>query len=190
MGLVDRMKSALMHSDGDGGGEAPAAAHFKCAPGTIYSPTVGTVVSLEEVNDEAISKGYFGKGVGIVPGIGVVYAPVSGRIDATTVTNHAIGIMAGGGIDVLIHIGIDTVDMDGEGFTRFVEANQEVKAGEPLITFDRAAIREAGHDDVVTVVVTNPDDFGEVEDVAESGTIIAGHPLVKIGDPILFVNER
>ena len=80
--------------------------------------------------------------------------------------------------------------MNGEGFTRLVESNQKVKAGTPLLTFDIDAIREAGHDDVVTIVVTNYSDYGSVDNVSDSNTMIAGHPLVKVGDPLLVVTTK
>lgn len=190
MGLVDTIKHAMFHTGGDGEQEKPAAAHFKTAPGTIYAPVTGTVVTLNDINDETISKGLFGQGVGIVPEVGVIYAPASGRISAATVTNHAIGLTAKGGIDVLIHIGLDTVNMEGEGFQRFVEPNQEVKAGEPLLVFDRDAIKKSGYEDVVTIVVSNNDAFASIDNISDSNTMIAGHPLVKVGDPILFVSNE
>ncbi len=188
MGLVEKIKNAMFKPDGDS--KTPAPASFATAPGTIYAPVTGTVVTLDEIHDEAISSGFFGEGLGIVPQVGVVYAPVSGRIGATTVTNHAIGMTMAGGVDILIHVGIDTVEMNGEGFARLVGSNQEVKAGTPLLTFDMDAIREAGHDDVVTVVVTNYSDYGNVDNVSDSSTMIAGHPLVKVGDPLLVVTTK
>lgn len=189
MGLVDKVKRVVFGMS-DANPDRPAAAHFKCAPGTIYAPVTGLAVTLDEVHDEAIAKGLFGEGIGIIPEVGMVYAPVSGRIGTTTVTNHAIELSTRSGITVLIHVGIDTVEMNGDGFTRFVESNEEVRAGEPLIAFDIEAIKAAGHDDVVTCVVSNSENFESVEDISASGTTIAGHPLVKVGDPILFVNER
>ena len=188
MGLVEKIKNAMFKPDGDS--KTPAPASFATAPGTIYAPVTGTVVTLDEIHDEAISSGFFGEGLGIMPQVGVVYAPVSGRIGATTVTNHAIGMTMAGGVDILIHVGIDTVEMNGEGFARLVGSNQEVKAGTPLLTFDMDAIREAGHDDVVTVVVTNYSDYGNVDNVSDSSTMIAGHPLVKVGDPLLVVTTK
>ena len=188
MGLVEKIKNAMFKPDGDS--KTPAPASFATAPGTIYAPVTGTVVTLDEIHDEAISSVFFGEGLGIVPQVGVVYAPVSGRIGATTVTNHAIGMTMAGGVDILIHVGIDTVEMNGEGFARLVGSNQEVKAGTPLLTFDMDAIREAGHDDVVTVVVTNYSDYGNVDNVSDSSTMIAGHPLVKVGDPLLVVTTK
>ena len=104
-------------------------------------------------------------------------------------TNHSIGIATHDGIDVLIHIGIGTVNMKGKGFRRFVEANDEVHAGQVLMTFDIEAIKAAGCDEVIACVVSNPDDFKKVRHVGASGTLIGDRPLVKVGDPLLTVKK-
>lgn len=188
MGLLDKIKSAF--SMGSGDGQAPVSATFATRDDVVYAPVSGVLVSLKEVNDEVLSAGLLGDGYGIVPvGNGVLYSPVNGRIGATTVTNHAIGISTADGVEVLIHIGIGTVDMDGKGFTRYVEANDEVKAGQPLTSFDRDAIAAAGHEDVVACVVSNPDAFQKIEHVGDSNTLLGGRPLVKLGDPLLVVRR-
>ena len=172
MGLLDKIKSAF--STGSSDGQVPVSASFATRDDVVYAPVSGVLVSLKEVNDEVLSAGLLGDGYGIVPvGNGVLYSPVNGRIGATTVTNHAIG----------------TVDMDGKGFTRYVEANDEVKAGQPLISFDRDAIAAAGHEDVVACVVSNPDAFQKIEHVGDSNTLLGGRPLVKLGDPLLVVRR-
>lgn len=187
MGLFDKIKSAFVSEDGT---PVPPVASFAVRSDVVYAPVSGMLVSLEEVNDSVISGGLLGDGYGVLPvGSGVVYSPISGRVKATNVTNHSIGVATDDGIDVLIHIGIGTVNMNGKGFVRFVEANQEVKAGEPLISFDTEAIRAAGYDDVVVCVVSNPDDFARINHVAESGTLLGGRPLVKVGDPLLMVTR-
>lgn len=188
MGLLDKIKSAF--SMGSGDGQVPVSATFATRDDVVYAPVSGVLVSLKEVNDEVLSAGLLGDGYGIVPvGNGVLYSPVNGRIGATTVTNHAIGISTADGVEVLIHIGIGTVDMDGKGFTRYVEANDEVKAGQPLISFDRDAIAAAEHEDVVACVVSNPDAFQKIEHVGDSNTLLGGRPLVKLGDPLLVVRR-
>lgn len=187
MGLFDKIKSAFVSEDGT---PVPPVASFAVRHDVVYAPVSGMLVSLEEVNDTVISGGLLGDGYGVLPvGSGIVYSPVNGRVSATNVTNHSIGISTADGIEVLIHIGIGTVNMNGKGFTRFVEANQEVKAGEPLISFDTEAIRAAGYDDVVVCVVSNPDDFKRISHVAESGTLLGGRPLVKVGDALLMVGR-
>ena len=163
MGLLDKIKSAF--STGSGDGQAPVSATFATRDDVVYAPVSGVLVSLKEVNDEVLSAGLLGDGYGIVP---------VGNAD---------------GVEVLIHIGIGTVDMDGKGFTRYVEANDEVKAGQPLISFDRDAIAAAGHEDVVACVVSNPDAFQKIEHVGDSNTLLGGRPLVKLGDPLLVVRR-
>lgn len=187
MGLFDKIKSAFTSSDGD---VVPPAATFATRPDTVYAPVSGMLVSLQEVNDAVISGGLLGDGYGILPtGVGVLYAPVNGRIGATTVTNHAIGLSTADGMEILIHIGVGTVNMEGKGFRRLVEANDEVVAGQPLITFDLDAIRAAGYEDAVVCVVSNPEDFASIGHVGESGTLLGGRPLVKIGDPLLVAKR-
>lgn len=187
MGLLDKIKGKLASEHGTG--SVPAAT-FATRPDTVYAPVSGMLVSLEEVNDEVLSAGLLGDGYGILPvGTGILRAPVDGRIGATTVTNHAIGLMTDDGIEVLIHIGVGTVNMGGKGFERFVESNQEVKAGTPLIRFDSAAIREAGYEDVIACVVSNPDAFASIAHVGDSSTLLGGRPLVKLGDPLLVVKK-
>lgn len=187
MGLFDKIKSAFISEDGT---PVPPVASFAVRQDVVYAPVSGMLVSLKEVNDSVISGGLLGDGYGILPvGSSVVYSPVSGRVKATNVTNHSIGIATDDGIEVLIHIGLGTVNMKGKGFLRFVEANQRIEAGAPLIAFDTEAIRASGYDDVVVCVVSNPDDFKGISHVAESGTLLGGRPLVKVGDPLLMVNK-
>ena len=119
----------------------------------------------------------------------MLYAPVDGRIGATTVTNHSIAIATKSGIEVLIHIGIGTVNMKGKGFKRLVEANDEVHAGQPIMLFDVDAIKLAGYDEVIACVISNPDDFSKIRHVGASGTLIGDRPLVKIGDPLLVAKK-
>ena len=187
MGLFDKIKGAFASSDGR---IQPPVASFATRPDTVYAPVSGMLVSLEEVNDEVISAGLMGDGYGILPtGAGVLYAPVTGRIGATTVTNHSIAIATPEGLEVLIHIGIGTVNMGGRGFTRLVEANDEVRAGQPLMTFSADAIKLAGYEEVVACVVSNPDAFSRIDHVGESSTLLGGRPLVKIGDPLLVARR-
>lgn len=186
MGLLEKVKSVFVSENG----EVPAKAEFATRRGVVYAPASGMLVSLKEVNDETVSGGLLGEGYGILPvGDGVLYAPVNGRVGATTVTNHSIALATEDGVEVLIHIGLGTVEMDGKGFTRFVEANDEVKAGTPLISFDREAIAAAGHDDVIVCVVSNADDFYAVDHIGDSSTLLGGRPLVKLGDPLLSVRK-
>lgn len=167
----------------------PASASFATRPDTVNAPVSGLLVSVEEINDEVISSGMLGVGYGIVPATHVIYAPCDGRIDAAPVTNHAIGLMTPEGVEVLIHVGIDTVKMNGKSFTRFVELNDEVKAGQPLLKFSRTAIANAGFEDMITIVVSNPHTVQHVDLVGSSNTLIENRPLVKIGDPLMVVKH-
>ena len=187
MGLLDSLKSTFT-----AGGDAavPPTASFATRTGVIYAPVNGVLVDLEDVDDETIASGMLGQGYGIKPITGTVYAPASGRIGATTVTNHSIGMITDDGLRVFIHVGLGTVEMNGRGFTRFVEMGDEVKAGEPLISFDSEAITAAGHDDIVTVIVSEADHLKSIDHVGESNTLLGGRPLVKLGDPLLVAKLK
>ena len=133
-------------------------------PNTVYAPISGNVISYEDIPDPTFAAGVLGEGVGIEPDTSnTVIAPFNGVISSVTDTHHAVGITSPEGIELLIHVGVDTVDMNGDGFQCFVEEGQEVSAGQELITFDREKIAKAGHPDVVVTLVTNSDDFGPLK---------------------------
>lgn len=132
---------------------------FSCKPGEVYAPVAGTAIPSEEIPDATFAAGVLGRGVGIQPSEGIVVAPFDGEISSVTDTHHAVGVTSPDGMELLIHVGVDTVSMSGDGFTCFVQERQKVKAGEKLIAFDRAKIAAAGHPDVVVVLVTNSDDY-------------------------------
>lgn len=182
MSIFDKFKQLFNNVDGV---ETPVPALFATRGDTIYAPVSGMLVSRKEINDEIISAGMLGEGYGILPASNVIYAPASGRIDMTTVTNHSMGLLTSTGAKVLIHVGLGTVNMDGKGFTRYVEMGDTVVAGQPLMSFDADAIKAAGHEDIVTVVVSNPQALNIVELNGTSNTLLGGRPLVKIGDPLI-----
>ncbi|WP_162011960.1 sucrose-specific PTS transporter subunit IIBC [Streptococcus sp. S784/96/1] len=155
------------------------ASAVEAGPETIVSPLEGDVVALENVNDPVFASGAMGKGIAVKPSGDTLYAPVSGVIQIAFETGHAYGIKSDKGAEVLLHIGIDTVSMDGKGFNPKVTANQRVQAGDVLATFDRVAIAEAGLDDTTMVIVTNTADFAEVSPVA-TGTVAVGADLVSV----------
>ncbi len=128
-------------------------------PGTVYAPVSGSAFPSEEIPDETFAAGVLGRGVGINPTEGVIVAPFDGEISSVTDTKHAVGVTSPDGMELLIHVGVDTVAMGGDGFQCFVQEGQQVKAGETLITFDREKIAQAGHPDCVVVLVTNSDDY-------------------------------
>ena len=126
---------------------------------TLFSPLKGTVVSREEIPDETFATGVLGDGVGIVPAIGEVVAPFDGEISSVTDTHHAVGITGPGEMEVLIHVGVDTVNMKGDGFELLVSEGEKVKAGQKLLTFDITKIQEAGYSTTTAVLLTNSDDY-------------------------------
>jgi len=133
-----------------------------CQPGAVYAPVSGSAFPSEEIPDETFAAGVLGRGVGINPTEGVIVAPFDGEISSVTDTRHAVGVTSPDGMELLIHVGVDTVAMGGDGFQCFVQEGQKVKAGETLIAFDREKIARAGHPDCVVVLVTNSDDYAEL----------------------------
>ena len=146
---------------------------------TLVSPLSGDVVALENVNDPVFSSGAMGKGLAVKPSEGVVYAPADAEVTIAFETGHAYGLKTASGAEILIHIGIDTVSMNGNGFEKLVAAGDKVKAGTPIAKFDVAKIAEAGLDDTTMVIVTNTADFAEVSPLAE-GTIAHGADFLKV----------
>lgn len=124
-------------------------------PGILYTPVQGNVIARSEIPDETFASGVLGDGVGIEPEIGLVVAPCDGEISTVTDTLHAIGLVSAEGMEVLIHVGIDTVNMKGDGFEAFVSAGDKVKAGQKLLTFDLNKIRAAGYSTTTAVLVAN-----------------------------------
>lgn len=146
---------------------------------TLVSPLSGNVVTLENVNDPVFSSGAMGKGLAVKPSEGVVYAPADAEVTIAFETGHAYGLKTASGAEILIHIGIDTVSMNGNGFEKLVAAGDKVKAGTPIAKFDVAKIAEAGLDDTTMIIVTNTADFAEVSPLAE-GTIAHGDNFMKV----------
>ena len=162
MGLFDLFKKSFKEATP----EALVVSDYTAK--TIYAPASGKVVALENVPDPVFAGGMLGQGLGIWPSEGVVYAPVSGTITATTPTVHAFGITADSGEEVLIHVGVDTVEMKGDGFTALVEQDQRVEVGQPLMTFDLDKVKDAGHPEVVILAITNSSEYSSVEVLASA----------------------
>lgn len=144
----------------------PEETIFTSDKGTVTQPVAGKVIPAKEINDPVFAGEAMGPSVGIEPTGENVYAPFDGKVTMLFPTKHAIGVTSSGGIELLIHIGIDTVNMNGKGFEAFVEADQEIKKGQKLMHFDRAAIREEGHPDTVICVVTNGQDDASLKKAA------------------------
>lgn len=136
----------------------------------LYAPIQGTIVPRNEIPDDTFAAGVLGDGIGIDPEEGVVVAPFDGEISSVTDTKHAIGITGPADMEVLIHVGVDTVNMKGDGFELLVEEGQKVKAGQKLMTFDIAKIKAAGYSPVAAVLLTNSDDYPEFKVVKTGKT--------------------
>ncbi len=156
-------------------GNVPAALQDE----TIISPVVGQAVALADVNDPVFASGAMGQGIAIKPTEGVVYAPADAEVTIAFATGHAYGLKTTNGAEILIHVGIDTVSMNGEGFDQKVSQGSKVKAGDVLGTFDSAKIAAAGLDDTTMVIVTNTADYASVMPVA-TGAVAKGDAIIEV----------
>ena len=168
MGLFDFLK----------GKEQSAPAAEVTFPATLGASAKGAFVPMEQIPDEVCSAGILGVCCGIDPADGKVYSPVDGKVTQLTDTLHAVGLEAGG-MEVLIHVGVDTVEMNGDGFTNAVKLNQNVRKGDLLLTMSLEKVRAAGHPTTIIMAVTNSDDFASVE-VLGSGQLQPGDDLIRV----------
>ncbi|KAA9315969.1 sucrose-specific PTS transporter subunit IIBC [Streptococcus anginosus] len=159
--------------------EANEAAAPVLADETIVSPIVGQMFDLKDVNDPVFSSGAMGQGIAVKPSEGVVYAPADAEVTIAFATGHAYGLKTAKGAEILIHVGIDTVSMNGDGFDQKVAQGDKVKAGDVLGTFDAAKIAAAGLDDTTMVIVTNTADYASVTPVAE-GTVAKSDAVIEL----------
>lgn len=132
----------------------------------LHSPIVGEVVALSEVNDPVFSSGVMGQGIAVKPSKGVVYAPADAEIAIAFPTGHAYGLKTDNGAEILIHVGIDTISLNGEGFEAKVSQGDRVRAGDIIGTFDSEVIAANGLDDTTMVIITNTMDYAEVTPIA------------------------
>ena len=170
MGLFDFMK-------GKGNTAAPEPVTY---PVDLGAGAKGKFVPMAEIPDEVFSAGILGTCCGIDPEEGKVYAPIGGKICQLADTLHAIGIEAAD-MELLIHVGVDTVEMNGDGFQAMVKEGQTVKKGDLLLTIDLDKIHKAGHPATIILAVTNTDQFASVESI--------GADQVNAGDGVLRVNK-
>lgn len=145
---------------------------------TITAPLDGTIMRLEDVPDPVFAQNMMGDGIAIDPADGDVVAPVDGEIIQLFPTKHAIGLRSEAGVELLIHVGIDTVSMNGEGFTAYVRAGDRVKRGDRLLSVDLPLVREKAKSAVTPIIITNGDALESLEREAEASA--------KKGETVLF----
>lgn len=145
----------------------------------ILAPMSGSVLALEKVPDGTFASGLLGQGVAIIPATGKVIAPFSGEVASLFQTKHAIGLLSDSGIELLIHVGIDTVKLNGEPFTAHVKEGDRVQAGDLLLEFDRQAILDAGYDLATPIIISNSDGYRSV-DIVSGSVVDAGQPLLSV----------
>lgn len=148
--------------------------------GIVLQPIDGEIIPLADIGDGVFSEGILGNGCGLIPSAEAMYAPISGTITAVAETKHAIGIESADGIEMLVHVGLETVSMNGKGFNPKVKEGDKVKAGQLLMTFSLDEINKAeGVKTTTAVLVTNADDLPAC-DVLFTGAAKAGTKLIKV----------
>lgn len=155
------------------------SAHEETAEIMMYSHLNGTVVDLEDVEDDVFSQKILGEGIAVEPSEGKLYAPCDGKVDSVFDTKHAVNILSSDGAEVLLHIGIDTVKLGGKHFESHVSDGQEIKRGDLLITFDIEAIKAEGYKVTTPLIIGNTDDYSAIAAAAQ-GKISAGSKILKI----------
>lgn len=143
--------------------ESIEAAHEEVSEINIHAPIKGRVIPLSEVPDEAFAAGILGRGAALIPDEGKVYAPASGQIVSFFPTGHAIGMVTDEGVEILIHVGMDTVQLDGKGFTPRALQGDHVEKGQLLLEFNMEQIKEAGFSLVTPVIITNTANYKEIK---------------------------
>lgn len=157
---------------------ASAQASTLSAGKVIAAPVDGRIVSRTEIPDETFASGVMGDGIGIAPTGDVITAPFDGTVSSLTETRHAVGLISPDGMELLIHVGVDTVKMNGQGFTAYVKEGDTVRKGQRLLQFDAAQIREAGYSDIVAVLLVNSEDYGQV--VCSADTCKSGDTVITV----------
>ncbi len=143
--------------------KVPTETVISCEAGEVKAPANGEVIARENIEDETFASGVLGDGVGIRPTAGYVVAPFDGEITSVADSKHAIGLASPSGMELLIHVGVDTVAMNGDGFDPQVAEGDQVKAGQLILNFDIDKIKAANHPDTVVVLLTNADDYNDVK---------------------------
>ena len=143
--------------------KVPEQTVISCSAGVVKAPSNGEVIARDDIEDETFASGVLGDGVGIRPSAGYVVAPFDGEITSVADSKHAIGLSTPSGMELLIHVGVDTVAMNGDGFDPQVAEGDQVKAGQLILNCDIDKIKAAGHPDTVVVLLTNADDYDDVK---------------------------
>lgn len=177
MGLFDKMFKK--HAAEPAQPAKPASLSVSAEADTLYAPAKGRVVAMKDVPDPVFSGEVLGKGCAVWPEEDVVYSPVNGTVSVTM--GHAVGLNTDDGIEVLVHVGVDTVNMQGDGFTGFVSKGDVVKAGDPLLKVDREKVKAAGYPDCVVLAVSNSATFADVAlTVDAESSVEAGTAVLKV----------
>lgn len=145
----------------------------------LYAPVNGDGVALDKVNDKMFADKVLGDGIAVIPKEEVIYAPCNGVISMVAVTKHAFGITADNGAEILVHIGFDTVSLNGEGFQIYVKQGQKVKANDQVLKVDISLMKEKQIDMTIPVVVTNSSEY-EIIKIKEMGSVTKEMQMVKI----------
>lgn len=143
----------------------------------IVSPVTGKIIPIEEVPDQVFSEKMIGDGLAIDPKEGRVLSPIDGEVVTIFPTNHAIGLVSKEGLEILIHIGIDTVELNGVGFTRIIEKDSKVKKGDLLVEFDIDLIKEKGKSPITPVIISNMDKVENIDKI-DSGETVGGETVI------------
>jgi PTS system beta-glucosides-specific IIC component len=146
---------------------------------TVKSPVTGQVVALADVEDKVFSSGAMGKGIAVEPAIGEITAPADAEVKILFPTKHAIGLVTEDGTELLIHIGMNTVELEGNHFTAYINQGDKVKAGQKLISFDTEAIRAEGYSLLTPVIVTNSNDYSDIQ-TTQSKEVTANDNLIEV----------
>lgn len=152
---------------------------FKKGDIEIFSPVKGKCVSIHEVSDSTFGEEIIGKGVALIPENGDIYAPADGEITALFPTYHAVAVTTTDGAEVLVHIGLDTVNLEGKGYTCHVKKGQKVKKGDLLIQADIEQIKAEGYDVITPVVICNTPDYSEIEEMIDK-QVMPGEVIMKL----------
>ena len=160
---------------------SPASPAPQSTAPVVCAPLTGSIVARDQIPDETFASGVLGDGVGILPSAGEVVAPFDGTISTTAQTGHAVGLSGPGGVEMLIHVGVDTVEMKGDGFTMLVKEGDKVRKGQKLLTFDISKIKAASHPTTTAVLVTNSDDYAPFQ-LEKEGSVNAGDKLFALSN--------